>query len=167
MTQPHTFFIFGEGRRDRNFLIALIENEKFKHHTAKWTPSYGNHFGCSAADILKQCQKEASKAAYDLVICLIDLDDLKTDFPDNWGKKKIALENKYANIAIIWQIENAEDEYIKVLGEKYKKKGETELNKIVRDNINKFINTDLYKRILAPIKNKEQLLSIKENKKTN
>lgn len=48
----YTCFIFGEGKRDKNFLIALIDLKKFKYHTAKWTFNYSNSSGGSAEIIL-------------------------------------------------------------------------------------------------------------------
>ena len=151
----YTGFIFGEGKRDKNFLTALIDLEKFKYHTSKWTFNYSNSSGGSAETILEKCHKESSPYAYDLILCFIDLDKLKEDFPKTWGTKKIEFEKKYENIQIIWQIDNAEDEYKKVLGEIG---GKHRLNQEAKKQVDKFINSDFWKRTLTPIKNKEKNL---------
>ena len=88
----------------------------------------------------------------------MDLDKLKTDFPKTWEEEKKELEKKAlsAKIVIIWQLDNAEDEYRKVLGNQRLNKHK--LNKLVKQKIKKFINSDFWKRILEPIKEKEKEL---------
>lgn len=95
-------------------------------------------------------------------MCFIDLDKLKEDFPKNWEIKKIEIEKKYEKIRIIWQIDNAEDEYKKVLGEM---KGKHKLNQQVKKQIDKFINSDFWRKILKPIKDREKTLD-QEKKNT-
>lgn len=151
----YTCFIFGEGKRDKDFLTALIDLPKFKYHTSKWRFNYGNSSGGSAEIVLERCYRESSSYIFDLILCFIDLDKLKEDFPKTWNKKKKKLERRYANIKIIWQIDNAEDEYKKVLG---KIKGKHETNRQAKKQIKKFINSEFWKRILEPIKEKEESL---------
>lgn len=154
--KKHSCFIFGEGRKDINFITALIDHPKFRFHTQKWIFSYDNASGSSPEVIAKQCRKLTRQLEYDLILCFIDLDKLKQDFPKNWSKKQKALEDKYDEIVFIWQIDNAEDEYKKVIGNQRAKKHK--LNELAKMKIEKFINSDLWKRIQKPIKNKEKVL---------
>jgi hypothetical protein len=157
--KQYSCFIFGEGKRDKDFLTTLIDLQNFKYHTSKWTFNYSNSSGGGAEAVLEKCHKESSSYAFDLILCFIDLDKLKEDFPKNWNKKKIELEVKYANIKIVWQIENAEDEYKKVLGEI---KGKHKTNQQAKKQIKKFINSEFWQRILKPIKEREQNLGLNE-----
>lgn len=154
--KEYACLFFGEGRRDKNFLNALVDNDKFQYHTARWFIKCDNASGKSPKIILEQCKRTISNYNYDLVLCFIDLDKLKHDFPKKWEKEKVKLENKYSEFKIIWQIDNAEDEYKKVIGDQYGSKHR--LNKTAREKINEFINSDFWKRILNPIKNKEREL---------
>lgn len=157
ITKKYSCLIFGEGRKDKNFIKALIDLKKFKDHTLNWTFNYGNAPGGSAEMILKKCQKEIFNYSYDLIICFIDLDKLKSDYPNNkWKEEKKKLEKKYLNFKIIWQLDNLEDEFKKVLGNQYKSKHK--LNNLAKQKVNKFINSSFWKRILKPIKEKEQKL---------
>ncbi len=153
--ERYSCFIFGEGKRDKDFLTTLIDLPKFKYHTSKWTFSYSNASGGSAEMVLEKCHRESSSYAFDLILCFIDLDKLKKDFSKEWSKKKKELEEKHTNIEIIWQIDNAEDEYKKVLGEINSKH---RINQQAKRQITKFINSKFWKRILKPIKEKEQNL---------
>ena len=139
--ERYTCFVFGEGKRDKNFLTVLIDLKKFKYHTSNWTFNYGNSSGGSAEIILEKCYKESTPYEYNLILCFIDLDKLKEDFPNNW------------EIQIIWQIDNAEDEYKRVLGEI---KSKHQLNQQAKKQVEKFINSDFWQRILRPIKDKEE-----------
>ncbi len=150
----YTGFVFGEGKSDKKFLINLIELPKFKFHTKKWEPfHYGNYCGCSPEDILTACKKSIAGISYDLVICFIDLDQLKKNYPNNWASKKLQLEKKYRQISIVWQEDNLEEEIKKVLGDL--KLGKRGLNKLANQEIDRFINSSLWKKILACIKAKE------------
>jgi len=154
VTRKYTCYVYGEGRKDKNFLKTLINLKKFKYHTSKWFFNYGNSSGGSAKIILEKCRKVTLEYSYDLVLCFIDLDGLKTDHPKNWKKKKEDLEKSYSDFKIIWQIDNAEDEYRKVLGKLSKSKYQT--NKLAKKMVGKFINSHYWKRILKPIKEKEK-----------
>lgn len=72
--------IFSEGRRDKKFLTALIDLPKFEYHTKKWFFTLDNASGTSPKIILEQCQKIILGKSYDLIICLIDLDKLVSNF---------------------------------------------------------------------------------------
>ncbi len=158
LKKKYTGLLFGEGKRDRNFLDALRGLEKFKFHTRKWSNfRTDNHHGGCAKDILVSCKK--SIRAEDLVLCFIDLDDLKNDYSGNWKEEKKKLELKYEkdNVVIIWQEDNAEEEYEKVISS-IKDKTKKQKNKIAIEKIEKFINSEFWKRILKPIKEKEEEL---------
>ena len=154
--KEYSCFLFGEGGRDKKFLNALIYNEKFQYYTANWFVKCDNASGKSPKIILEQCKRIISNYDYDLVLCFIDLDKLKHDFPEKWEKEKMKLEEQYSEFKIIWQLDNAEDEYRKVIGDQCK--GKHKLNKIARQKIKEFINSDFWKRILSHIKNKEREL---------
>ncbi len=154
--RKYSCYVYGEGRKDKNFLQALIDLKKFKYHTSKWFFNYGNASGGSAKIILEKCKKAISKYDYDLVLCFIDIDNLKSSFPKTWKKEKQKLEKYYSKIEVIWQIDKLEDEFKKVLGDKYK--GKHRLNKVAKEKIKDFINSSYWKRILKPIKEKEKKL---------
>jgi len=92
--KKYTCLVYGEGRKDKKFLISLIDLEKFKYHTQKWHFNYDNASGGSPNDILNHCRKSISGYSYDLVLCFIDIDKLKQDFPKNWKKRKLVLEEE-------------------------------------------------------------------------
>lgn len=146
--------VYGEGKKDKKFLIALLKLDQFGYHTKNWHPFiFDNSHGCSPKDILKNCKESISGIDYDLVLCFIDLDKLKHDFPTNWQKKKKELETKYSEIEIIWFLDKLEDEMSRVLGTTGL--GKSKINSIARSNVNKFLNSNLWKRILDSIREKE------------
>ncbi len=153
--KKYTCFIYGEGRRDKSFLISLIELKKFKYHTFKWQFNYGNASGGSAISIVDKCRKEVMGIDYDLIICFIDIDKLKDDFPKKWKDKKRQIESKYRdlNLVILWQLNNAEEEYMKVLGDL--KVGKHKLNELAKERVKDFINSDFWDRIMGVIKDRE------------
>ena len=106
--------------------------------------------------ILEQCKSASRGINYDLIMCFIDLDKLKHDYPNSWAKEKDKLKQNFSQFKIIWQKENLEDEFIKVIGKQCRNKHR--LNKIARQEINKFINSNYWKKILNTIKNKEEEL---------
>ena len=134
--RKHSCYIYGEGRKDKDFLKALIDLKKFKYHTPKWVFNYDNASGGSAKTVLEKCKKAVFGYSYDLVLCFIDLDHLKANFSKTWKKEKKKLEKYYFDFIIIWQIYNAEDEYKKVLGDQYKSKHK--INKLARKKIEEF-----------------------------
>ena len=152
--QKYSGFIYGEGSGDKNFIVRLFEIPKFKFHTEKnWTFNYGNASGSSVETVLFKCRKAILNRSYDLILCFIDVDKLKQDFGKKWFIEQKKLEKKYSDIYIIWQYDNAEDEYKKALSED--SKGKRKINKLAKEKINKFINSEFWNRILKPIKNKE------------
>lgn len=164
ITKKYSCFAFGEGKKDKDFLIELFELEKFKYYTQNWFFNYGNASGSSAKMVLEKCQRESSGREYDLTLCFVDLDNLKSNYSKTWEEEKEKLEKYYINfgIKIIWQLDNAEDEYKKVLGDQSKNKHR--LNKLAKYKIEEFINSDFWKRILDPIKEKERELENEKNK---
>lgn len=152
----HSGLIYGEGSTDKNFIVKLFELSKFKFHTKKWSFQYGNAKGSSVETVLLKCTKAALGRSYDLILCFVDIDRLKQDYKRNWEKKQRELEKKYPNIIIIWQYDKAEDEYKRVLGESSNSKHR--LNKLAKEKIKKFINSDFWRRIMEPIRNKENEL---------
>lgn len=157
----YSCLVFGEGGRDKKFLMVLIDLPKFKYHTKKWAPfNYNSASGSSPEIILKQCCCAVFGKDYDLVLCFIDLDQLKFVYPKTWEKEKEKLEQKFLNFQIIWQIDNAEDEYKRVLGDCCY--GKHKLNKAAKQNVKKFINSAFWKKILKAIKDKEIELKKKE-----
>ncbi|MFA5879807.1 MAG: hypothetical protein WC860_06490 [Candidatus Margulisiibacteriota bacterium] len=157
MKYLYSCLIFCEGSLDKNFLIALFDLPQFKYHTQKWYFNYDNATGNSPETILKQCKKAILNREFHLVICLIDLDKLKQDYPKKWKKEQHRLENIYSDFKIIWQIDNAEEEYRKVLGEQYRNK--LKLNKLAKQKIREFINSEFWGRLLEPIRSREQELN--------
>ena len=153
----HTCLIYGEGRNDKRFLQDLISLDKFKYHTSNWFFSYGNAKGVSTETVLKECARSLLGRSYSLVLCFVDLDDLKNRFPENWQEKKKEIEEKNSKLVIVWQVDNAEDEYEKVLGKQNKKK--SQLNKMARKQVERFINSGFWHRILDIIKKKESSLN--------
>ena len=85
----------GEGRKDKTFIKNLSSLKKFKYHTSKWTFLLDNASGGSPETILQKCCQTSSNRDFDIVICFIDLDKLKEDFPKNWEKDSSrSLEHK-------------------------------------------------------------------------
>ncbi len=113
--------IFGEGRTEKRFSQKMRENEKFLHHISKITklePVFriGCHHGNSPSTILERAVVMADDGDYDSAIALIDVDQLKNNFPKNWEVKKQELDKKAHDhyISIVWQVENFEDEITRV-----------------------------------------------------
>jgi hypothetical protein len=155
--------MFGEGRNDKDFIYALSELEKFKFHTKSWRFTYGNAHGGSAYDVLNLCKSERT-GAEDFVLCFIDLDDLKHDYSQTWEVEKQKLENDSIKhgVMIIWFLDKLEEELRRVLGEEYKDHSAVSEAKKSTD---KFINSNLWKRILNPIKECEDYLESLEQEK--
>lgn len=152
--------MFGEGKRDKDFLISLQHLEKFQYYTQLWHLNYDNASGGSAKIVLEKCHKAMANTEYDLVLCFVDLDVLIMDHPVTWKKEKEKLEEKYNRIKIIWQYNNAEEEYKRVIGEM---KGKKTIYKEAKRQIEKFINSEFWKRILEPIKEQEAILERRKN----
>ncbi len=84
----YSCLIFGEGRRDVNFVKALVSLDKFQYHTKNWIYHTDNAFGSSPLVILDQCKRAVSGVDRSLVLCFIDIDKLKTDFPKIGRRRK-------------------------------------------------------------------------------
>lgn len=152
ISQKLTCLFYGEGGRDRKFLNHLIKLKKFQFHSKNFLIITANTSGGSAKTILENCQKYIQNREFDCVICFIDLDKLKHDYPDHWKIEKLKLETLYNNIKILWQMDNLEEEIIKVLKPK-KSKTKTEINSLGIKNIDKFVNSDYWKRVLKLLQN--------------
>jgi hypothetical protein len=149
-----TGLLFGEGKKDSKFINNLINLKKFKDHTSPpWTFLTDHSSGGSPGTVLEKCKRYISGRGFDLIICFIDLDVLKRDYAKSWKQEVTKLEEKYTEIKIFWQEENLEDEIIKVLGDK--RQGKSKINTVANKDIQKFINSNYWKRLLSIIKNKE------------
>jgi len=142
---------FGEGGKEKNFIIKLLSLEKFLFHTAAWYITPDSSSGGDALTIVNQCAKLSKN--YDLAICLIDMDRLKKDYPKNWKKIQIQIESIDPKIKVVWQIDNLEDEFQRVINNPKLKK--SEINTRAKQNIDKFINTDFWHRIISKFKEAE------------
>jgi len=151
--------LFGEGGRDRKFYEKLTDHRIFQYHTKKWNFHFDNAWGCSPKEVVEQCIITKQNVDYDLVICFIDLDVLKRE-GKKWEVYKIELEKHASDngIYIYWHIDNAENEYIRVLGQRYKKYNKHQLNEYARKNIYKFVNQDLWNNLKEIIKKRENIL---------
>lgn len=147
-----TCLFFGEGRKESSFYRELTEHQTFNYHTKNWRFSF-DHGPGSATDVLNKCNRSISGISYDLVLCFVDTDLLKSTYGSRYKKEKEKIENNYKNISVIWQESNLEEEIQKVLGKKFNKH---KTNLMAKKNISEFINSDIYKRILKEIKNKEK-----------
>ena len=153
-----TCLLFGEGGRDRNFLQALVVCLD-KKYGGSWFFTVDNASGVSPRVVIEQCQRigHNNGAIYDQILCFVDLDQLrqktgKQKGRPNWEEKRDALERQYPGIKIVWQIDNAEDEYKKVLGSLVKGRiSKHRLNKLAKDNIKMFIGSDFWNRIIKLI----------------
>jgi len=153
-TYKYSCLFFAEGRKDKNFLYALIDLEKFRYHTINWKIRTDHASGSSPRTILEQCTRIIIGLSYHLTVCFIDLDKLKSDYKKTWEKERIALEQEFSssNFKIIWQEDNAEDEYRKVIGEQA---GKHKINKLAKERISQFINSPYWQRIISCIKDRE------------
>ncbi len=158
----YTCLFFSEGGEDKKFLMALIDLPKFRFHTKKWHVSVENATGESPEVILGRCKKVITTISYDLVVCFIDLDVLKKEHPRVWEKEKQRLEQKYSEIFILWQIDNLEDEFRKVLSDLPRRCGKSKINALAKLKIAEFVNSDLWKRILKPIQDRESKLEVEK-----
>ena len=149
--------MFGEGKNDKDFIYALSGLEKFEYHTKNWHFNYGNAHGCSALDVIRECNRERT-GAEDLVLCFIDLDDLKNDFAQTWETKRRELEESAfaSGVKIIWFLDKLEEELRRVLGEEY---NDHSANREAKKSTEKFINSDLWHRILNTIRECENKLN--------
>ena len=75
--KKYTCLLYGEGKADKEFLIALTDLQKFKYHTKKWSCFYDNARGASPSEVLRSCRKIVFGYDYELVLCFVDLDKLK------------------------------------------------------------------------------------------
>lgn len=149
-----TCLLYGEGKKDSKFIDNLISLKKFKDHTSsKWEFFTDHASGGSPKTVLEKCNRIISGRDFNLVICFIDIDLLKREYPKTWQNEIKNLEDRYPEIEIFWHEENLEDEILKVL--KIPHKGKNAINRIARENVEKFINSKYWKRLLSIIKERE------------
>lgn len=151
-----TCLIYSEGGRDSNFLSKLVDLPKFVYHAEKWAFSIDHWCGSSPQKIMEECNRRSLSADFDLIICFVDLDRLKNDYPKKWKEEQLKLEAKYPKISIFWQVNNAEEEYRKVLkGHELSKR---RINNLATKQVERFINSGYWKKFLKIIKDKESEL---------
>jgi hypothetical protein len=147
-------FFYCEGGKDRKFLELLVaELEVF--HAKKWFFNYENASGGSAGYILKKCSEVIRGTDYSVIICFIDLDRLKSENKKNWRIKKRDLEDKYSklNISVIWWEDNLEQELSRILH--IEGCGKWKVNKRAKEEIKRFKNSEIWKKVLDILKKKE------------
>ncbi|MBN1584989.1 hypothetical protein JW899_01340 [Candidatus Uhrbacteria bacterium] len=160
------YLLYGEGRRDRKFLEALASVPQFQYHTKGWIPKFDNWHGCSAKNTIEGCRKAFCKYGAKFTICLIDIDDLKHDYPEDWDEQKLKIEQDEVGwLSIVWQYENAEDEYRKVIPDLYNGDKTAKNREAVR-RIAEFVNCDLWKRIMEEFERKAEFEKKKQEKDT-
>lgn len=87
----YTGFVYGEGRTDKDFLIKLIDLEKFRYHTQKWQPfNYGSYHGTNPAEILENCKKAISNKSYAEISIMWHQDNLEDELRSVLGGEKIS-----------------------------------------------------------------------------
>lgn len=158
----YSCLIYSEGGRDSNFLAKLVELKKFKFQAKKWFFNLNHGSGSSPKKILDDCKSCSYGVANDLIVCFIDLDRLKKDSPKTWKAEQIKLEKEYPDITLFWQTDNAEDEYRKVLGSQCLSK--RRVNNLASKQVEKFINSEYWGKLLRIIKDKEVVIEEKINK---
>lgn len=149
--------MFGEGVQDKKFIIALMSLRKFKYYTQNWNEfNYDNSTGKFPGNVLESCANSVKGKDYDLVICFVDLDKLKTDYPKDWEKKKEELEKKYneEDIRIFWHNDKLEDEMNKII-KLDKKKGKKKIRSESHKRIKEFVNSQYWERLIKMIKEAE------------
>jgi len=153
MKEKLTCFVYSEGGKDKKFLQGLIcELENF--HAKEWSFNYDNASGGSASFILKKCYNITKSVSYNVILCFIDLDRLKAENKKGWKIEKRELEKRYLehNISVVWFEDNLEEELNRVLGTA--KCGKWKTNKKAKEEIKKFKNSEIWRKILNILKEK-------------
>ena len=83
-----TALLYGEGSHEYTFFNFLLKTEKFAFLESNWYIDTDHASGCSCKDIIDSCIKAISGNKPDVVLCFIDTDDLKHDFPKTHKLKK-------------------------------------------------------------------------------
>ncbi len=149
----YTCLLFGEGKDEKNFLYKITSLKKFQFHTKKWSVKIDNASGESPYVIIEKCSK--INHGYDLTVCFIDFDIIKRDANSVRVKDELEKKAEKYEINIIWQINDLEDEFEKVIG---KIKGKREINKKAQENPDDFVNKYHWNKILNYIKREEEKL---------
>ena len=168
-TKKYTCLLFGEAERDYKILQKLSDLDKLHHHTQAWNCTCACHYGESPDGILGQCLNIAIHDEYDLAICLIDLDGLikivqEQSASRHQATRQLLVQQKemeerahqYHGV-IVWQKNNAEDEYRRVL-QTSAITGKHRLNMLARQYPEKFINSKLWCQIITAIQNRQKEL---------
>lgn len=150
-----TALLYGEGKHENTFFSFLLGTRKFKVLEKDWFIDSDHASGCSAKDVLLGCIKSIDKTKRDVVLCFIDTDDLKHDFPKDYAEKKIELEVMATekNIEIVWQEENLEDVLRLATTGKIKNKGN--LKKDLKKHEYILMRSDAVKAIFRRFYNQE------------
>lgn len=162
--------LYGEGQSEKKFISALVDLANFKYYTQKnWHFQRSSGAGGSAKVILQGCINMQESGQYALCFCDVDviekeLKDGKSKWQSKGVTKKIEKEMKEldrialkSNVIIIWQHKTLEDEFVQVLGDKYKGVAKSRLLKLAIKEKVKFINTPYYKRILKALQELERM----------
>ncbi len=123
--QLKTALLYGEGTDEHTFFNFLLRSEKFLFLQKDWSFDTDHASGCSCVDILNSCIASIFGKKLDIVLCFIDTDDLKHDFPKIFEKKKLELEKLASEygIEIVWQVENLEQILFEATNGKINSKG--------------------------------------------
>jgi hypothetical protein len=147
--------LFGEGRGSEKRFFEFLER------SYKWTSLYETNWsmhhdfasGSSAKTILNACLKSAYNIEYNLILCFIDLDDLKHDYENSYleEREKIDIEltamcSEEKMILVVWQEENLEDELSRIVGRKVKK---NRVKQELKNHNIKIINSNFAKNIFS------------------
>lgn len=148
-----TVLFFGEGGKEKRF-FAMVENStKFRELLPNWSITPDNASGESCEVILTKCISTCNgNKSYDVVLCFIDTDKLKSDYGSNSEVHKERLERKAqeceANIHIIWQEQDHEEELSKAADREITK---ARLKKLLKTKVVeiKIMNSVFVKRIFS------------------
>lgn len=155
----YSCLLYGEGGKDRKFIDALSSLDKFGYHASDWIFKPDNASGGHPSVVLARCVEAVAGRPYDMVVCFVDLDKLKEEATKanggskDWHVVKEDLEGKYPGIKIFWHEDNLEDEICKVFPE-LKGKGKSQINSHAKSNIEKFINSEYWGKLLAILEDK-------------
>lgn len=150
--EKFTAYFFGEGGKEKRFFRMFENSEKFKQLLPNWVITPDNAHGESCETILNKCIASCTgNRSYDVVFCFIDLDKLTHDYGHEAEEQKARLEEKAercsANIYIIWQDQDHEQELSRAAGKVINKaRLKQQLNN--RRNAIKIMNSGFAKQLI-------------------
>jgi len=153
----YTCYVFSEGGSDKKLLLKLIPLLE-RYHARNWRFDYGNASGSSPEIILNQCKQSIAGKAFDLVLCFVDRDVVRSFHSGKWKKEVKRLEMLYPEVLIVWQIESLEDEIRRGLG--YSVGGKSKLISFAKRNVEKLVNSTYWNKIKQIIIDKENSLNL-------